>query len=226
MIVGFRTAIRRIRTAVRRPRLLVWGTLAVVLGAGLGGLPLFGVLGFELATAVALFAAVMGLDLGSALARERQRGAASDGESCAGRMVRSTAAAAGMAVAVAVVPGVIAAVRGIWVPTCDWGFGLEAYLAMPVVTAALAGAVGHALGVVSGPRRFVGAAVAQLPALGVTAAALWRFYREPPVFSYNAILGYFPGNLYDENIRLQWPLLWSRLEDVGWALALVALVAL
>src|SRR5256885_1429815 len=89
---------------------------------------------------------------------------------------------------------------------------------------ALAGGLGHALGVVCGPRRIVGAAVAQLPALAVAAAALWRFYREPPVFSYNAILGYFPGNLYDENIRLQWPLVWSRLEDAGWGLALVALV--
>src|SRR5262245_39642704 len=189
MIVGLRAAIRR---AARRRRLRVWGALAVVLGAGLGWVPLFGVLGFELATAVALFAAVMGLDVGSALARERQRGVAGDEERGAGRMARSTAAAAAMAVAVAVVPGVIAAVRGIWTPTCDWGFGIEAYLAMPVVTAALAGAVGHALGVVCGPRRFVGAAVAQLPAVAVAAAALWRFYREPPVFSYNAILGYFP----------------------------------
>jgi hypothetical protein len=226
MIVGLGTAIRRIRTTARRRRLRVWVALAVVLGVGLGWVPLFGVLGFELATAVALFAAVMGLDVGSALAREQQRQAAPcDGETYAGRMVRSTAAAAVLAVAVTAVPGVIAAVRGLWTPTCDWGFGIEAYLVMPVVTAALAGAVGHALGVVCGPRRFVAAAVAQLPALAVVVAALWRFYSEPPVFSYNAILGYFPGNLYDENIRLQGPLVWSRLEDCGWALALVALVA-
>src|SRR3954469_23615823 len=112
MIVGIETAIRRIR-GTSGQRLRVWGALAVVLGVGLGWVPLFGVLGFELATAVALFAAVMGLDLGSALAREQQRQEAGDGESCAGRMVRSTAAAAGMAVAVAVVPGAIAAVRGI-----------------------------------------------------------------------------------------------------------------
>jgi tetratricopeptide (TPR) repeat protein len=222
MIVGIETAIRRIWGTSGR-RLRAWGALAVVLGVGLGWVPLFGVLGFELATAVALFAAVMGLDLGSALARERQR-QGGDGERAGGRMVRSTVAAAGLAMAVAVVPGLIAAVRGIWTPTCDWGFGIAAYAAMPLATAALAGAVGHALGVVCGPRRFVGAAVAQLPALAVVAAALWRFYGEPPVFSYNAILGYFPGNLYDENIRLTWPLLWSRLEDFGWGLALVALV--
>ncbi len=68
MIVGFGTGIRQI---LRTRRLRVWGALAVVLGVGLGWVPLFGVLGFELATAVALFAAVMGLDVGSALARER-----------------------------------------------------------------------------------------------------------------------------------------------------------
>lgn len=224
MRVGPRTAIRHM---AGRRRLRIWAALAAVLGIGLGWVPLFGVLGFELATAVALFAAVMGLDLGSALARELQR--RPDGEATApyGRqMAGATVAAAGLAVGVTAIPAVIAAVRGIWTPTCDWWFGIESYLVMPVATAALAAAVGHALGVVCGPRRFVGAAVAQLPALAVALAALWRFYSEPPVYSYNAILGYFPGNLYDENIRLSWPLLWSRLEDTGWALAAVALVAL
>src|SRR3954447_22630853 len=73
MIVGLRTAIRWIRTTGRRRRLRAWGALAVVLGVGLGWVPLFGVLGFELATATALFAAIMGLDVGSALARVTQR---------------------------------------------------------------------------------------------------------------------------------------------------------
>jgi hypothetical protein len=211
-----------------RWRLWIWIALAAVMGIGLGWVPLFGVLGFELATAAALFAAAMGLDVGSALARELQRMPVVGVERAeyAGRtMARSTVAAAGLAVAVAAIPAVIAAVRGLWMPTCDWWFGVVTYLAMPVATAALAGAVGHALGVVCGPRRFAGAAVAQLPLIIVAAAALWRFYSEPPVCTYNAILGYFPGNLYDENIQLRWPLVWSRLEELGWAVALVALVA-
>jgi hypothetical protein len=218
-----------IRQMCGRWRLRIWVALAVALGVGLGWVPLFGVLGFELATAAALFAAVMGLDVGRALARELQRmpvGGIQRATYAGRTMVRSTVAASGLAVAVTAVPAVIAAVRGIWSPTCDWWFGIEAYLAMPIVTAALAGAVGHALGVVCGPRRFVGAVVAQLPLVFVVIAALWRFYSEPPVVSYNAILGYFPGNLYDENIQLRWPLVWSRLEDVAWALALVAVVAL
>jgi hypothetical protein len=218
-----------------RWRLRIWALLAVVLGVGLGWVPLFGVLGFELATAAALFAAVMGLDLGSACARELARmpaggpgggpGGGVERAAYAGRTIlHATLAASGLAVAVGAIPGAIAAVRGLWTPTCDWWFGIEAYVAMPIVTAGLAGAVGHALGVVAGPRRFVGAAVAQLPLVCLVLAALWRFYSEPPVFSYNAILGYFPGNLYDENIQLAWPLVWSRLEDAAWVAALVALV--
>ncbi|MEO7732567.1 MAG: hypothetical protein ABIY55_16480, partial [Kofleriaceae bacterium] len=200
-----------------RWRTRVWVTLAVGLGLGLGGMPLFGVLGFELATAAALFAAVMGLDLGSAQARARARQPATgvDRAAYAGRtMLRATLAASGQAVAVIAIPAVIAAVRGLWTPTCAWGFGLACYLIMPITTAALAGALGHALGVASGPRRFAGAAVAQLPVIAIVLAALYRFYSEPPVFSYNAILGFFPGNLYDENIQLHGALAWSRLADL------------
>src|SRR5689334_17999609 len=169
-----RAAMRRMRG---RRRLWIWIALAVALGVGLGWVPLFGVLGFELATAAALFAAVMGLDVGSAFARELQRLPASGVDRAAwpgATMARSTLGAVALAVGIAVIPAAIAAIRGIWTATCDWGFGLETYLAMPVVTAVLAGAVGHAMGVVSGPRR-VAAVVAQLPLVAVVAAALWRF---------------------------------------------------
>src|SRR5882672_8681153 len=123
-----RAAIARIRG---RKRLWIWIALAVAIGIGLGWVPLFGMLGFELATAAALLAAVMGLDVGSALARELQRmpviGVAR--AEYAGRtMVRSTAAAAGVAIAVTAIPAVIAAVRGLWAPTCDWWFGIETYV--------------------------------------------------------------------------------------------------
>src|SRR3954467_11898155 len=95
MIVGIETAIPRIRGASGRG-LRAWGALAVVLGVGLGWVPLFGVLGFELATAVALFAAVMGLDLGSALAREgRGPGGGGGGGARPGRRAGPRAAGAG-----------------------------------------------------------------------------------------------------------------------------------
>lgn len=210
----------------RRRRLAIWSGLALVLGIWLGQLPLFGVLGFELAMAAALFAAVMGLDVGSALARERQR-ATGEPTTTAGparTMVRTTLAAVKTTVAIAFIPAAVAVVRSLWTPSCDWGFGLKTYLAMPIATAALAGALGHVLGVISGPRRFAGAALAQLPAVLLVLAGLWRFYSEPPVFIYNAIVGYFPGALYDENIQLRWPFVWSRIEQLAWVVAVVAQV--
>ncbi len=205
-------------------RLWTWLLLAALLGFALGMLPLFGVLGYELAIAAALFAAPMSLDVGAALARELQRQPLRAGY--AGRAIAwSTLVSAGLAVTVISIPAVICTARGIVVPTCDWWFGIVAYVALPVVTAALGGALGHVLGVVAGPRRFAGAALAQLPVLLVAAGALWRFYSAPPVFTYNAILGYFPGNLYDENVQLTATLWWSRLEQLAWVVMIVALVA-
>src|SRR5215831_12049734 len=109
MSVRLRTAIRVAGAMCGRWRLRIWVVLAVALGVGLAWVPLFGVLGFELATAVALFAAVMGLDVGSAFAREVQ-GLPEGGveRTYAGRMmVAATAAAVGLAVAVTLIPAAI-----------------------------------------------------------------------------------------------------------------------
>jgi tetratricopeptide (TPR) repeat protein len=255
----------------------------LLLGFGIGPVPLFNVLGYELAIAVSLVAAVAGLDLGAALARELQwmqepgiARAVYPGRALA----RTTVTAALLAVGVVLPPALIAAVRGVWLPTCDWWFGVKAYLAIPITTAALAGALGHAVGVAVGSRPpgesradrpfaiafaaglgvivaivlaivgdvgsglLVGGViavglggllwllrphrstlVALVPLLVVAAGALFAFYAAPPVFTYNAVLGYFPGNLYDENVELGMPLLWSRLEQLAWVVAIVALVA-
>src|SRR3954462_8875218 len=113
-----------VRAAIRqiRRRLWIWIGLAAALGFGLGWVPLFGVLGFELATAAALFAAALGLDLGAALARALARqpaGGVARAAYAGGTMLRATLAAAGLAIGVMAIPAAIAAVRGIWQPTCD-----------------------------------------------------------------------------------------------------------
>ncbi len=209
-------------------RLWGWLVLATGFGLAMGAIPLFGVLGLELSVATALFASLAGADLGCALARELAR-IPPTGLVRATYPVRTVfrgaLAAAGLAIAVALVPAVIAIVRGIFVPTCDWWFGIESYVAMPLASTVLAGATGHAIGALTGPRRIGPAFVAQLPALGVAIAALVRFHQAPPVYTYNAILGYFPGNMYDENVQLQMPLLWSRLEQLAWVAVALAIVA-
>jgi len=223
-------AIARMR---RRP--VIWGVLAAALGLGLGLVPLFGVLGYELALALAVFAAVCSLDLGAALARTLQQmpapgitRATYPGRAIAGPAV----CAAALPVAVIGVPAVICAVRGIWVPTCDWTFGLIALVALPVATAALGGALGFAIGLIAGvrahdsrlPHRSTVLALLVLPVLA--GFGLWRFYSAPPVFTYDPIIGYFPGNLYDENVQLGAPLLFARIEQVLWVVAILAAVAM
>src|SRR5262245_34720341 len=112
--VSGRGAIRRMS---RRWRLRGWvGVAVVVFGVGLGWVPLFNVLGYELAIAMAVFAAVSGLDLGAAIAREMQwmQEPALARATYPGRaMARSTIAATGLAVSVTLPPAAIAAVRGI-----------------------------------------------------------------------------------------------------------------
>ena len=271
------------RGLLARWRLRIWITCAIALGVGLGFVPLFGVLGFELAIVGAVFGSVAGLDLGAALAREMMwtEAPAIERANYPGRaLARGAAQAAGVAVGVTLIPAIIAAIRGLWTPTCDWWFGIKAYLTMPVISSVLAGALGHALAVAVGSERepkrdrrivvaigaLLGAALAVVliladatvigallvggvvalvlgglfwviaphrstvvalafPLVIIAAGGLYRFYAAPPVFTYNAILGYFPGNLYDENIELGSALLWSRLEQLAWVVAVLGIVA-
>jgi hypothetical protein len=225
-------AVRRMRS---HPRPWIWSGVTIVIGLLLGIVPLFGVLGYELALIMSFVAAVAGLDLGAAFARSLQTtpGEGLERATYAGRaLARSTVAASAIAVVVTVLPALVCAVRGLWVPTCDWWFGIKAYLMMPITTAALAGALGHAIGCAVGvrserrwyPHRGTWIAIA-LPLVVLAAAAAWRFYSEPPVFVYSPILGYFPGNMYDENLVLGAPLWWSRLEQIAAVIAIVAAVA-
>ncbi len=209
-------------------RLWGWIAIAVGLGFALGVVPLFGVLGLEMSLAVALFASLMSADLGCALARQLAAippSGVTRATYPTRTLFRNALATSGLTVAIASIPAVIGALRGIVVPTCDWWFGISSYLAMPIASAALGGALGHAIGVITGPRRFGPAWLAQVPALIVAIAALWRFHASPPVYTYNALLGYFPGNMYDEHVTLQLPLLWSRLEQLAWVVAILAAVA-
>lgn len=211
----------------------MWLIIAAGLGVGLCFTPLFGVLGYEFSLAAAGFAALSGLDLGAARARAAQRGLATAPPSRYA-FIPEVLASSAIAMAIVCVPAAIVSIHGIWTPTCDWGFGIRALATMPMSTAALCGALGHTLGIAAGvrtapdrwwlPHRSTWLAV--IVPIGVLATwGLWRFYSEPPVFIYNPLIGYFPGNVYDEEIALGWPLVWSRLESLAMITALAAAVA-
>src|SRR6478609_1658007 len=119
------------RAAMRRMagrwRLRIWIGFALLLGIGLGFVPLFGVLGFEVALVGAVLGSIAGMDLGAALAREVQwiEAPALARVGYPGRaLARTTLCAVALGVGVPLVPAIMCAVRGIWVPTCDWWFGI------------------------------------------------------------------------------------------------------
>ena len=219
---------RAVAAQLRSRRFLVWLGLDLLLTVALLRLPLFGVLGFELAFALAAFGSLAGLDLGAALVRTAQ-GQPLVGLARAigpGRLVAGLAGRALVApLTLVALPALAAAVHGIWAPTCDWGFGLTALVMLAGLSTALAAGSGVALALWIGRRRFVAAAAPWLAAIALLALALWRFYGAPPVFSYSPLVGFFPGNLYDEDIRLAAPLYWARLEQVATVLAALALAA-
>jgi hypothetical protein len=209
-------------------RVRVWLAILVVVGVVCAFLPLFGVLGYELALVASVVSTLASVDLGAALTRRLQR---SPSPPLAGaapplRLVAALAwRAAALAAAIALVPGIIAAVHGIWTTTCDWWFGVETYLAMPLLGAIIFAWFGVAIALVTGPRRVLGNAAPYLGVLALAVWGLWRFYAAPPVFTYNPIVGYFPGNMYDEDIALGTPMVWARLEAIAWVVGFLALGA-
>jgi hypothetical protein len=190
-----------------------------------GALPLVSVLGYELALWAALVASVAGIDLGGAYVRYRQRDAAPRMRRPARAALRLTIDAVLLTWAPLLAWAAISAVRGLWAPTCDWGFGLLCFAALPLASGALAAATGVAISLVVGPRPVLGTLLPLALIGALVAAGLARFFGAPPVFSYSPLVGYFPGNLYDERIELTSALAWARLETALWVFALLAAVA-
>ena len=221
-------AIAEATRALARSWRWVWVALELALAIVCVQLPLFGVLGYELALVATVLGSIASLDLGAALARRAARVAApalARARDPIGVVARLAARAALIALAVTAIPAALAAVNGLFAPTCDWGFGIRAYLSMVSLGAVIFAIAGVALGLATArARAWVPAVIGVALVLAIAGAGVWRFYAHPPVFTYSALVGYFPGNMYDEHIRLGAPLYWSRLEELAWAIGALALV--
>jgi hypothetical protein len=223
-----RAALRSLAPLLRARRFLVWLGLLAVLGGVLCAIPLFDVLGFEAAFALSLPVSLAAADLGAWVVR-RARAAPAATDPLPPEPLRAVAHAVGRAAALAlstlVLPLAILALDGLRVRNCDPLFGLACFAALPALSAALMAAVGVVLGLVAGPRRALSNALPYLAVVALVVGVGLRFYFQPPVFFYDVLVGYFPGNLYDEDIALGAPLAWSRLYQIGWVAALVVLAA-
>lgn len=218
-----------VREHLQARRTWGWAGALILLAAVLARVPLFDVLGFEFAFALAIAGSVASADLGAAFVR-RLRAAEASALDRAAPPLRVVCALTARAIAVAelllVGPALLIALNALWVRNCDWSFGLLCYLAMPALSAVLATVVGVIVGLAVPPRRRVLANVLPHAVLAASVlVSLWRFYSEPAVFSYNPFAGYFPGNLYDERIELGRAFWWGRAFHLGFALAALGAAA-
>ena len=96
---------------------------------------------------------------------------------------------------------------------CSVPFGFLCFLLLPVSTAWICAGIGTSVAALS-TRTIPSLLWLALVYAILIMAPLYRFYSEPPVFSYNILIGYFPGNLYDEGIGFGRAFFASRLEQI------------
>lgn len=113
----------------------------------------------------------------------------------------------------------------LWGPSCSATFGLPWYPLLPLPTLLLSSASGLALGFAFAGRRasFLTLALLLVASLGTSLLPLWS---GPQVFFYDHFFGYVPGPLYDEQVRIEGPLLAFRALTLAWTCLALGLAAL
>jgi len=201
------------------------GIAAALLGVAAAALalwpvPLYNRLGFE-------FAAAMGVVLvlvagwraaGRAAAWRRQATAASGIAYPGAALVRVAVENALLAVP----PLAVQALRAAFDPPCDASSGLLFYAVLVLPALAYGTGLGFALGLAFTRGR---AAWAAWVALVVLVDVVW-LVAHPPKFSYDPIIGFFPGPLYDTEIPLDRTLVLARAGVVVQSLVALALSVL
>jgi tetratricopeptide (TPR) repeat protein len=101
--------------------------------------------------------------------------------------------------------------------------GIIFYILLPVVTVFFSASLGIFLGTIF-PKRgfFLGALVLFF----TICFSLWKLYLNPPIFFYNAVIGFFPGPLYDEVIPVTFALVIYRFGVVCWGLLFLMVLKL
>jgi len=105
-------------------------------------------------------------------------------------------------------PLVIMGANAVRVPNCNWSEGLQFYALFTVPGVLYGTTLGFALGLAhrTGWARFH----LLLWSLATYVYVLWNIVRQPPIFAYNAFVGFFPGPLYDQAVPLTPLLLLAR----------------
>lgn len=177
-------------------------------------LPLVSDLGFEFAMVMTPLAACTTGFMAIALLRIA-RGHAERQNYRPGRVFLSIE---GACLAALIPPLIVITVQSAVSGFCNPLEGIGFYLLLPGITALLATSTGLLCGLASGRPRllFVGFVLA---VLGV---GVYRLLSQPSVFAYNPLIGYFPGPIYDEIVRITPTLLMARAMDFAAAVAVLS----
>lgn len=104
---------------------------------------------------------------------------------------------------------------------CDIGSGIAFYLLIPLVTCIFSTSIGVLSSILFKRRGFI---AGPLILISIIIYSLWTFYGQIHIFFYNAIIGYFPGSLYDKSIPITSSLIIYRTVILLWSLLVFALV--
>jgi tetratricopeptide (TPR) repeat protein len=182
-------------------RFLVTTLLLALVAGVLSFLPLFGALGYEFSTTVAVFASFFGAWHGARAETFRD--------------------AVLQSVAMLVAPLLIIVLNGVRVRTCDYPTGFAFFALLPGVSALCGAACGFCCArILRAPLR-----VACLLILGSIVWGVIRFYRTPAIFGFDPFVGYFAGTLYDEDVAIPVTLLLARIMHLSFALGAVAVLS-
>jgi tetratricopeptide (TPR) repeat protein len=111
------------------------------------------------------------------------------------------------------------------VRNCNLATGLGFFVLLPVATTIVFTTWGTTIGLMVRRRVLGGLAYASLWIL-IAGYNIWEIWSGPQIDSYNQIIGWLAGPIYDEVVELGLPLIASRLFGMAWALSALFLAAL
>jgi tetratricopeptide (TPR) repeat protein len=191
---------------------VVFAGIYAFTAAALCFVPLFNLLGYEFAQAIAILTV---LTVGPLAAWTIEQKPVSVNETFSGIAIKSITL-----LIVALVPILLNSLR---VPLCNPPDGFRFYLLLPVASAVLACTIALVC---------TFAAESKLRRIGLyylivcawLALDIWRVYDQPPVAYFSALWGFFPGPLYDEALKPGRALFLSRTATLLFSAAIICLI--
>ena len=217
-----------LKHTLRLKRYIGWMLVLAGAAAGLCFVPLFNLLAYEFCLALALLGSLAAAHLGAvqvACARGRDEGLMLG----LARPLRAVGLLVLRGVVcnllLLVLPLLLISLNALRVKNCDLAEGLAFFAMMPVLSVVLATAMGT-LWALAVPRAALATAASLLTLAASLALGVWRFYDSPAIFAHDPFVGYFPGTLYDEDVAIRAPYLFSRLYNLVWLAAALLWAAL